>query len=341
MTTNSSQNPAPAPNSGGSDNSKQRLIAIAAVIIVLLLGVNAFLLFNKFKQDRLNTELNTELDETEQLRAELEQQYYAALSELEEKKGQNEELNALIESQKEELRTQKEDIDRLLRSKRDLDEARRKIRDLSAQVEQYLAEINQLRQENEELLANNEELSEVNQDLRTNLDSQYVANQQLSSAKAALVSEKEQLEASRSRLSKKVNMASVIKVSELEGNGVKIKSSGKEVTRRSAKNVDLLEVCFNTTVNEIAEPGTEVFHVRIINPSGETLALDSKGSGVLVNRATSQEVRYTKVKEVDYNRDQATYCLQWEPDQPLQEGDYTVEVYNKGHLAGANTFKLR
>lgn len=345
MTTNSSPTPTPTPpktgSSGAADNSKQRLIAIAAVIIVVLLGVNAFLLFNKFKQDRLNSELTTELDETEQLRAELEQQYYAALSELEEKKGQNEELNALIESQKEELKGQKTEIERLLRSKRDLDKARQKINELSTQVEQYLAEINQLRQENEELLANNSQLSSTNQELRTNLDSQRMANEELSSVKAALVSEKEELEEDRSRLSKKVTMASVVKVNSLEGNGLKIKSSGKKVRRNSAKNTDMIEVCFNTTANQIAEPGTEQFYIRIVDPLGETLALEQQGSGVLVNQATGEEVRFTQIKEVDYERNEANYCMEWKANQPLMEGDYTVEVYNKGHLAGTSTFRLR
>ena len=37
-------------NSPESGNSRQRLIAITSVIIVALLGVNAFLLVNKFKR---------------------------------------------------------------------------------------------------------------------------------------------------------------------------------------------------------------------------------------------------------------------------------------------------
>ena len=344
MTTNSSSSPKPGSSGttpGGPDNSKQRLIAIAAVIIVALLAVNAFLLFNKFKQDRLTSELSTELNETEQLRAELEQQYYEALSELEEKKGQNEELNALIESQKDELTSQKSEIDRLLRSKRDLDKVRQKMQEMTVQVEQYLAEINQLRQENEELVANNSQLSEANQNLRTNLDSQLMENQELSSVKASLVSEKEQLEADRSRLAKKVNLASVIKVTDMDINGLKLKSSGKAVKRRSAKNVDMLEVCFSTTANQVAEAGPEIFYVRIVNPSGETLALEQKGSGVLINNATGEEVRFTQVKEIDYNREVQNYCLEWTPNQPMEEGSYTIEVYNKGHLAGTGMVDLR
>ncbi len=345
-TSSSSQqpNPAPTPNPApkpGSDNSKQRIIAIAAVVIIALLGVNIFLLVNKAKQTRLNEGLTAQLDESEQLKAELEKQYYEALSELEGMRGSNEELNALIEKQKEDLKSQKDQIETLLRDSRNLAAARQKIKELNAQVEQYLAEINQLRSENEQLAAQNSELSEVKDSLNSELSTQLANNQELSTAQAALVSEKQQLEARASDLSYKVNMASVIKVDEFDINGLKIRNNDKRAKKRFAKNIDELEVCFNTTANEVAEPGVEEFFVRIVNPLGETLAIENLGSGTLVNQASGEQVRYTQVKEVDYNRQASTLCMVWAPNQPFQEGEYVIEVYNKGHLAGSSTFELK
>ncbi|MEM8528886.1 MAG: hypothetical protein AAGG68_29900, partial [Bacteroidota bacterium] len=58
-----------------SDSSKQRLIAISAVVIVLLLGANVFLFMNKTKQDAENKELTSQLQESDQLKVELEKQY--------------------------------------------------------------------------------------------------------------------------------------------------------------------------------------------------------------------------------------------------------------------------
>lgn len=345
-TSSSSPNPGaqPTPNPAskpGGDNSKQRLIAIAAVIIVALLGVNIFLMVSKAKQSRLNQELTSQLDESEQLKAELEKQYYEALSELEEMRGSNEELNALIEKQKEELKQSKDQIEGLLRDKRNLAAARKKIDELTLQVEGYLAEINQLRSENEQLSASNNQLSYEKDSLSTELSSQLVTNQELSSAKAALVSEKETLERDKASLSRKVNMASVVKVGDIDVTGLKIRSSGKSVRKRSADNIDEIQVCFNTTVNEVAEPGIERFFVRIINPLGETLAVEELGSGVIINNETGEEIRYTQIKEVNYERDVNNLCLNWAPNQPFQEGTYTVEIYNKGHLAGSSAFSLK
>ena len=60
-------------------------------------------------------------------------------------------------------------------------------------------------------------VSPKNMALNTNLDSARIRNMELSSSKAALASEKEAIEAERTFLAKKVNIASVIKVNALHG----------------------------------------------------------------------------------------------------------------------------
>lgn len=344
----STNNPNPKPSSptsnpgpGKKDDGQQRLKIAAIATIAVLAIVCIVLVINLVNKNNANDSLTYELDESEQLKAELEKQYYEALSELEEMRGSNEELNALIEAQKAELKDSKGRIDVLLRDSRNLAEARKQIKGLNAQVEQYVAEINQLRQENEELTERTAELSEKNYALNSNLDSARMRNMELSSARAALVSEKEAVEADRARLSKKVNIASVVKVTNVEAEGLKVRSNGKTSTRRSAKNVDQLQVCFNTTNNQVAEPGVEEFLIRIVNPLGETLAVESMGSGVFVNSANGEQIRYTTIKEVDYDRDEQRLCLVWSPNEAFQEGNYELEIYNKGYLAGTSSFQLK
>lgn len=337
MTTNS-PNPNPSPK---SDNSKQRLIAIAAVVIVALLAINAVLLFSYNKRGKANAQLTAQLDESDQLKAELEKQYYDALSELESMKGSNEELNALIEQQKEELTASKKRIDGLLVDSRNLAKARSEIGRLSAQVKQYVAEINQLREEVGMLAAENTNLTTQRDSLSTNLESERMMSAQLSSEKAMLVSEREQLSSTNEALSRKVNIASVVKVRDIEVDGQKTRKSGKAVTRRDADNVEQLQICFNTTANEIAEPGQEEFMVRVINPSGETMAIDNLGSGVFTSNATGEQVRYTLAKTINYDRKANNVCVMWAPGQTFQEGNYDIEIYNKGYLAGSTSMMLK
>ncbi len=338
MTTNSSNS---NPTSSSPKPSNNNTIAIAAVIIVALLGLSAFLGVRNFQLNNTKKELTADFEKTEELKVELEKQYYEALSELEEMRGSNEELNTLIEQQQEELKTQKDKIDGLLSDSRNYRAARKEMANLKSQVEQYVAEINQLREENELLAANNTQLTEQNQTLNSDLEAERMNSAQLTSERAILVSEKENLETERAQLAKKVDIASVIKVENIDAAGYKLRKSGKPVKKNNAKNVELIEVRFNTTDNAVAEQGTEFFHVRIINPLGETLAMEELGSGIFTNSATGEQIRYTMTKEADYSGSGESLSIRWTPGQTFAKGNYEVEVYNKGYLAGSTSFQLK
>lgn len=335
-TTNPSTNPVtPNPN---SDNSKGRIIAISATLIVILLGLSIFLFVKNQNLSKTQEMTSVKLDESEQLKAELEEQYYQALSDLEEMRGSNEELNALIDSQKEELAQSKSRIDGLLRNKRDLGRAREEINKLTAQVEGYVAEINQLRAENQMLVATNDSLSTEKQTLETRLVSTIEESE---ATKANLMSQNEELNQEREALAKKVNIASVVKVNNIEVTGLKLRNNGNKSKKTRANNVDELEICFTLSENNVVEPNTERFFIRIVNPLGETLAIEDMGSGVITTSDSGEQVRFTKSEEIDYDRSSAKMCSIWSPSQEFQSGPYTVEVYNKGYLAGSTTFELK
>ncbi len=341
ITNNPNPNPqqpyqtTPTPQKSGG--SKTGFIVAIAILAVAAIG----LLVATISQNKQKSDLSEQLTESEQLKKELEQQYYTALSELEEMRGSNEELNALIEKQKEELATQKGRIDELLKDSRNLAAARGELKKLRSQVEQYVAEINQLRQQNQELSAQNSQLNETNTALQTDLESQRAAYQESESARASLVSEKEQLEQTKAALSSKVNFASVIKVSGVEAQGYKTKGSGKLAKDSQAKDIDQVQICFNTTVNEVAEAGEEVYYIRIIDPQGTTLQVADLGSGTFKSSSNGDDIPYTMTKEFNYNQSATQLCANWAPNQPFTKGTYKIEVYNKGYLAGTSTLKLK
>ena len=321
--------------------SNQRLIAIATVVIIALLGCIGYLLYNKINQDKLIKQQSAELISTEKLQAQLEKEYYQALADLEEMRGTNEELNALIDTQKGELKSQKDRISVLLKNSKDLEIARSEMARMKSNAEKYLAEISTLREENTVLSQTNVQLSTDKQMLSEEVAVRTQENEELSAARARLTSEKETLEEERTMLAKKVNVASVIKVQGIEVSGYKLKSSGKESESKKAKTIDGLKICFTALDNVIAQAGTERFYVRVISPLGETLAIDDSGSGVLTNPNTGEEVRYTQYRDIDYNQTESNVCVNWQPDLPFNTGQYTVEVYNKGFMSGMSTVNLK
>ena len=324
-----------------SNGSKQRLIAIAAVVVVALLVVNAILLYNKFTQDKKISQQTTEIEEQEKLKAELEKQYFEALSELEEMRTDNEELNTMIEEQQAELKDSKDRIEKLIATEGDYKRARNELRSLRKQVDQYVAEIQTLKEENQLLTDANSQLTEDNSMLSSDLTQQRDANAELSQARAELVSANSELENQNRNLSSTVTMASVVKVNTINVDGMKTKGNGKKVKEKRAKNIDHLKICFNTTANEITTPGQEEFYIRIISPTGETLAVEELGSGILTNASTNEQIRYTQIKEYNYSNDVTQLCALWEPSTTFSTGNYEVEVYNKGHLAGSSSFVLK
>jgi len=324
-----------------NNSSRQKLMAIAAVIVVGLLAINAFLLYNKYSQDKVIEQQNAQLEEADQLKIELEKQYHESLSELEEMRGSNEELNVLIDQQKAELKVQKTKIGDLIRNGNDLVRAREEINNLTTQVQQYLAEIDQLKVENKDLKGENFKLVRHSQSLKGDLETQQSANRELESEKANLLSQQKKLAGERDVLASTVSFASVVKVKNVNVTGLKTKGSGRSVKKKYAKNIDQLKVCFQTTVNEVAQQGVEKFYVRIINPIGETMAIDELGSGIIINKKTNEEIRYTHVKEYEYSNDEKELCFLWLPGMPFTRGSYQVEIYNKGHLAGVGKFSLK
>ncbi len=322
------------------NTSNQRLIAIATVVIIGLLGVIGYLVYRNVNQDKLIKQQAGDLISTEKLQAQLEKEYYQALADLEEMRGTNEELNALIDTQKGELKTQKDRISVLLKDSKDLESAKTELANLQTQADKYIAQINELKEENSQLSASNAHLTQLKDTLLNEVQTRTMENEQLSAAKASLTSEKESLLTEKAVLTKKVNIASVIKIQNIEVNGYRLKSSGKESTSNRAGKIDGLKICFTALDNPIAGTGKERFHVRVITPLGETMS-SGPGSGILVNPNTGEEVRFTQYRDVDYDNKESNVCMNWQPDMAFDPGQYTVEVYNKGFLAGMSTVNLK
>ena len=128
--------------------SQQRLTAIALLAIISLLIVNAVLLYNKYKQDKIIHDKNERIDEISDMRSDLEKEYYEALSELEEMRGDNTKLNEMIDQQKEDLKVQKEKIIKLIKDSDDLKRAKVEMQNMRVMVDKYITQVAKLEGEN-------------------------------------------------------------------------------------------------------------------------------------------------------------------------------------------------
>jgi hypothetical protein len=322
-------------------NSNQNVIAGLLVALLALAGLNIYQYINRNSLVAANKQQETELIELDKAKTELDKEYYEALSDLEEMKSSNAELNQIIDGQKEELQKQKNRISGLLKDSKNLKAAKEEIAKLREQAEQYVAEITVLREENEKLSSDNTVLRQTNTSLMAEVDTVKQRNQKLSQVKNVLEKENEDLSQAKETLSKKVNMASTVEVDDLEIKGYEREDDGDSRRKRRAENVDFLKICFTTLPNELASNPEETFFVRIIDPIGETVAVDNRGSGVTKIGMENTPVRYSTVIKTAYDQSEDEVCGEWSPGIKLREGTYIVEVYNKGFLAGEGKFRLR
>ncbi|MCB0524698.1 MAG: hypothetical protein R3A50_17125 [Saprospiraceae bacterium] len=340
MSTPTNYNQPNTPDYGTSpDGSNQkRMTTIMGVAIAVLLGLCVYLLVSKYRTSSRLEATSMELTEQKEAFTELDLKYNEAVTQLEQQKGINAELDAKINQQLADLENQKNQIAGLIRDKKDYKGA---ISRLERQKNEYLAEIEDLKQQVGILTENNQQLTSQNQELSTNLASTQTQLQEESTAKAALISEKTTLESERNQLSKKVDIASAIRVKNITTKGVDVRSNGKERSKTRAKKVDKLNICFTTEANEVTPAGEEVFYIRIVDPTGAPLAIESLGSGVANNKRAEEEYRYTTTASCNYSNGETDVCGAWQPGQNFVKGKYAIEIYNKGYLVGTSSFNLK
>jgi regulator of replication initiation timing len=339
MSTPTNFNQPTTPNYGNNEgNNQKRMTTIMGVAIAALLGLCVFLLVSKYNTSKDLDATTMELTQQKEAFTELDTRYNDAVAQLEQQKGINAELDAKINEQLQQLETSKNEIAGLIRDKK---EYRNAMASLERQKNQYLAEIDDLKKQVGVLTESNTQLTTQNQQLSTSLNETSTKLQEESTAKAALISEKTQLETERTALAKKVDIASAIRVKNVTVKSVDVRSSGKEKSKSRAGKVDKLNICFTTEPNEVVPAGEETFQIRIVDPTGAPLAIESLGSGVTNDKKAESEVRYTTVATAQYNNDETNVCGAWQPGQNFAKGKYTVEIYNKGYLVGTGAFNLK
>ncbi len=314
--------------------TKQNITALSIVIIIALLGLNAYQWYVNSKLSSANETQKTEMMELQKIQEELDQEYQTALESLDEMKSDNTQLNALIESQKSELKAQKDKINNLIWSKKELEKAKKEIQNLNASVARYLADIQQLQEENQLL-------SKDNASLTMRVEEEIKAKEEALQAKTALSEEKESLSKTNAALSTKVDMANAIKINFIDVKGYEITSKGKMKEKSKAKDIQMLRVCFLTETNLVTASGQKKFYIRLINPQGQTISIEDKGSGILTNKLDNTQVRYTTSGEVNYKNEDTNACIDWSVGDTMVKGDYKIEIYNNGFMVGKGQFRLK
>ncbi len=287
------------------------LLGVLAILAVVLLVNNTKL---KSKNDGLEAEkemqrldFQAEVDSLMKVHNELKESYGELSLELAEK-------DSIIQADAVEIK-------KLLDSQWDYNRIKKKVAALQDISQRYVRQMDSLYTVNRELVAENERIREEFQAERRQ--------------NTTLTRQKEEL-------TNKVNQAATMRISNYKAKAVRFKGSGKESDTDRASRAERIRIDFNVAANELIEPGTKLFYVRIADPKR---AIISKGTGDEYSfKSNGETLQFTEKVRVNYDgTETAVRAYYVKPDAyELMPGTYFVDVYEQGgKLIGQTTVDLK
>lgn len=206
------------------------------------------------------------------------------------------------------------------------------VQDLEANyavIARYRREVNELKRERERLFRVVDSLSSQNLRLASAIDSTNVVLQERTRMSDSLA------QANRS-LSTQVDRAAQLQVSNLLGEGVIERNSGRLVVNDRTRRIDKIRTCFTITPNALAEPGEKDLYVQVYNQDnnlvGDQIVVQHEGGPMVYSAATT----------VYYENEALDVCILANTiAENLTAGTYRVFLYHDTELIGVTDFDLR
>lgn len=213
------------------------------------------------------------------------------------------------------------EIKKLLDSQWDYYQVKKKLTALQQISQRYVRQMDSLYTVNRELVAENERIREEFQNERrqnTNLTRQ------------------------KEELTNKVNQAATLKLFNYSAQAVRFKGNGGETATDRASRAERIRIDFTVAANDIVQPGTKLFYVRIANPNR---AIISKGTGDEYSfKSNGETLQYTEKVRVNYDgKETAVRAYYVKPDAyEMMPGTYFIDVYEEGgKLIGQTAIDLK
>ena len=292
-----------------NQKSNSNLKAVIAILAVLLIGSLVYI----FKMTSDAKSLQTELTTTKSDKA-------TVMKNLEALKATYDAAIAENTSMSDELIAEREKVVNLMA---DLKKSKGDAASMAKYKNQYLA----LDTKMKGMMAQIETLQKTNTTLTTQRDSTVTVLGEAKKYNEVLVGQNEEL-------SKTVEIASKLNVSNLKTAAYKLRSSGKQIETEKARKADILKISFRIDENKVAKQGDKTYYVQVIDSKNNVLG-DKKTETFGENSLTysfETTVKYEN-KSVEVTQDL--------PGKNFEKGVYFVNVFDKGDLVSKSSFSLK
>lgn len=282
------------------------------VVIIALLGTNAFLFFrDKHEKERFVT-TSTEKDrlklEVEKIEVEFDKVNIMNVALTEKLQNEQQQARAKISELKAAL--QKGNV-----TQAELASAQNELQKLKVFLGEYKEDIGNL--------------EKVNTTLKYERDS-LVTSVNTVKAKA------QDLEKKNSELDAKVKISAALKAFNVHLTAFKVKNSGKNVEVSKASAAKKLVIYFSVVPNQLAEKDYHKIYFRVFDPAGNLIANENN-----MFVADGQEMQYSEMMTISYNNDETPYLVEWVNPKPFTKGLYNIILYANGYTMGKSSIELK
>lgn len=299
-------------NQENKNTGDRNKIYFLVVVIVALLGINAYLYFKNKQDSGRFTTVSTEKDrlklEVEKIEVELDK-----LNSL--NQNLNQELLKEQDFAREKIAELKAALVKGEMTKTDLDNAQLEIKNLRNFVNNYSNQISRLENENAYL--------------KTERDSFKNSSEIYTEKTQSLQKENENLTA-------KVKIGAALKASNISIQALKIKNNNKNIPVTKASLTNILNISFNVVPNTLAEKDYHKVFLRVFDPSGNLVAKEEN-----VFEIEGQQMQYSGSIEFIYNNDNSVYKILFENPNGFIKGKYSIILYADGYIMGKSEIILK
>ncbi len=287
-----------------------------------LLGLLAIaLVFILVKNSSLKTEKEALEDEKEMQRRDFQAEVDSLMKVHNELKENYGELSLELAEKDSIIQADAVEIKKLLDSQWDYYRVKKKLAELQEISQRYVRQMDSLYTVNRELVAENERIRE-----------EYQAERRQNTA---LTRQKEEL-------TNKVNQAATMKLFNYSAQAVRFKGNGTEVATDKANRAERIRIDFTVAANELIQPGTKLFYVRIADPRR---AIICKGTGDEYSfKSNDETLQFTEMVRVNYDGKETPVRAYYSKPAAYEmiPGTYFIDVYEQGgKLIGQTAIDLK
>ncbi len=206
------------------------------------------------------------------------------------------------------------------------------VRDAKANIgliERYKAEVGRLKQERSMLFKRADSLIAANRQLALERDS---TSTELTNTRLVVDSVSQENIA----MTETIKKGSIVKATDLRGEAVIVRNSGKVVDTKRASRADKIRACFTLTPNAIAQKGDRILYVQVLNPKNKMMGDNT------VKQFEDKNLNYSASSNVYYENDELDVCILVNAADPdLVAGRYTINLFDGSNLISTTAMELK